>query len=86
MRTARNKVQVCIPMSGWQEKKISFRHHERRAPDFLKKMAAKKIIMAGNERAPKKIKSKKGEYKSEKTNFSFLLSLRTYSLDAKQEA
>ena len=68
------------------KKKISFRHHERRAPDFLKKMAAKKIIMAGNERAPKKIKSKKGESKSEKTNFSFLLSLRTYSLDAKQEA
>ena len=72
-----------VRMAG---KKTSFRHHERRAPDFLKKMAAKKIIMAGNERAPKKIKSKKGESKSEKTNFSFLLSLRTYSLDAKQEA
>ena len=71
-----------VRMAG---KKTSFRHHERRAPDFLKKMAAKKIIMAGNERAPKK-KSKKGDSKSEKTNFSFLLSLRTYSLDAKQEA
>ena len=41
--------------------------------------------MAGNERAPKKIKSKKGESKSEKTNFSLLLSLRTYSLDANKK-
>ena len=50
------------------------------------KNGRKKIIMAGNERAPKKIKSKKGEFKSEKPNFSFLLLTRTYSLDAKQEA
>ena len=72
-----------VRMAG---KKTSFRHHEHRAPDFLKKMAAKKIIMAWNERAPKKKKEKKGESKSERTKFSFLLSLRTYSLDAKQEA
>ena len=44
------------------EKKISFRHHERRAPDFLKKMAAKKIIMTGNERAPKEEKEQKGRF------------------------
>ena len=72
-----------VRMAG---KKIPFRHHERRAPDFLKKMAAKKIFIAGNERAPKKIKSKKSVSKSEKTYFSFFLSLRTYSLDEKQEA
>jgi len=40
-----------VRMAG---KKKSFRHHERRAPDFLKKNGRKKIIMAGNERAPKK--------------------------------
>ena len=55
--TRRKYVYLC--QDG--RKKTSFRYHEGRAPDFLKKMAAKKIIMAGNERAPKK-KEQKGRF------------------------
>ena len=70
-----------VYLAGWQEIKIICRHHECMAQIKTYKRGSTKNIMGRI--APAK-KGKMGAHRAEKTDFSFLLSFRTYSLSAKQ--
>ena len=72
-----------VHLAGWQKIKIICRHHECMAQIKTYKRGSTKNIMGRI--APAK-KGKMGAHRAEKTDFSFLLSYRTYSLYAKQGA
>ena len=71
-------------LTGWPEKKIICTNHGRAARDFFL-WALKKLLVTKTSVLLQK-KSKKGVQKADKTQFSFLLSFRTYELGTKQEA